>query len=168
MRRKWSTRKDISRETDEQWSMISGQCSLTTALHRRPHRLLRVRIDFGIRLEIGLAVHPLVEARAFKTPAIAQLEGGNETFGGVLGEGVRRDTKVVGSLANIHHFANFRHKQIGAGSGVAHNSPPERRWAPGARFRLTKPVLLYITRFHLSLQGFLGSCGKFMGFPISS
>src|ERR1700733_2307746 len=103
--------------------LIPEPCSLL--LQCGPHRLLLVGIELCVgRMDIRLPIHPFVEARALEAPPVAQLEGWNETFRGEFVEGVGRNTKVVRVRANIHDLANFRNKQIGAGSGVTHNSPP--------------------------------------------
>lgn len=95
-------------------------------LHRRLDRLLLVRIDLGFGgVEVGLPVHPLVEAGALEAPTIAQLECRNETLRGVLVQSVGRDAKVVRCLADIHYFADFGNQQVGAGCGAAHDCLPE-------------------------------------------
>jgi len=100
-------------------------------LHRGLDGLFHLWVDFG-GCGVGLAVHPLVEAGALEAPAIAEFEGGDEAFGGVLVKGVRRNTEVVGGLADIHDLANFRDKKIGAEGGVAHDGYPRQDSGDGS------------------------------------
>src|SRR4051812_19479115 len=88
--------------------------------HRWAHRFLLIGIDFG-GLPLRLAIHPLVEAGPFEAPAVAEFEGGHESFGGVLVESVGRDAKVIRRLANVHDFPDFRNEQVGTSRHVAHD-----------------------------------------------
>ena len=84
-----------------------------TRLYSGLDRLFHIRVDFSCS-GVRLTVHPLVEAAAFEAPAIAELESWNEAFGGVLVEGIGRDSAVIGGLADVHDFPDFGDKKIGA------------------------------------------------------
>src|ERR1700677_1024830 len=134
-------------------------------LNCRSNRLLLLRINLRLRrVHVRLPVHPLVQPRALEAPAIPQLECRHKSLRRILVERIRRDAQVVRGLADIHDLAHFGDKKIGTGRGHAHGKPPEGRTA-SAEIPADLPVVLYITRFHLSVQGFSGSCRKFKGFP---
>ena len=88
-------------------------------LESGPYRLLLLWIGIG-GMEVGLAVHPLVEAGALEAPTVAQLEGGDKALGGVLLKRVGRDAQVVRGLANVHDLAHLGDQQVRAVSGAAH------------------------------------------------
>ena len=98
---------------------------LSLPLHRRLYGLFHVGVDFGGG-GVGLAVHPLVEAAALEAPAVPEFEGGDEALRGVFVEGVGRDSEVVGGLADVHDFADFGDKKVGAESGIAHDGYPRQ------------------------------------------
>src|SRR5271157_59781 len=123
-----------------------------------------MRVEFGVGgLEVGLAVHPLVQPRALEAPAVAQLESGHEALRGVLVERVGGDAEVLRGLANVHDLAHLRDQQVGTDGGAAHDCLLKSRVVPG-KIPALLPVVLYITRFHPSVQGFSGSYRKLIGF----
>lgn len=82
---------------------------LIPAPHRAhsPHRLFLPGTYHpwrGLIADARLAVHPFVEPRAAKAPAIAQFEGGNERIGRVFVKRIGADAQVIRSLPDIHYF----------------------------------------------------------------
>lgn len=80
-------------------------------LHRRLDGLFHIGVDFGGG-RVGLAVHPFVQPAALETPAVSELESRDEALGRILIQGVGRDAKIVGGLADVHDFANFGDKKV--------------------------------------------------------
>src|SRR6202453_2913251 len=133
-------------------------------LNCRSNRLLLLRINLRLRrVHVRLPVHPLVQPRALEAPAIPQLECRHKSLRRILVERIRRYAQVVRGLANIHDLAHFGDKKVGTGRGHSHSKPPEGRTA-SAEIPADLPVVLYITRFYPSVQGFSGSYRKFTGF----
>src|SRR5215475_4364025 len=58
---------------------------------------------------LALSFHPAVQQILLKSPAIAQLEGGNAPIAKIFVEGIRGDTQILGGLAQCHHFLESFH-----------------------------------------------------------
>src|ERR1700692_3550201 len=130
-------------------------------LHRRADRFLLLGVDLRTAaLDVGLAVHPFVEARALEAPAIAQLEGGHKPLRRVFVECIGRDAQILGGLPNVHDFAHFRDKKVRS-RRVPHYLPPNWKMISESDLR-RMPVSLVITRFYRELQGI---SGDFLLFP---
>jgi len=68
--------------------------------------LMRLRLARMSSLR-GLLVHPFVQPRPLKTPAIAKLERGYETVRSIFVKCVGTYAEIVRSHTNIHDFANL-------------------------------------------------------------
>ena len=84
-----------------------------------------VRVDLR-GLQLRLTVHPLIKTRALEAPAIAKLECRNKAVRSILVERIWRDAEVVGSLPDVHYFADFRDKKVVSNGDIAHMSYPVR------------------------------------------
>src|SRR5271165_1067675 len=125
----------------------------------RAHRLLLAGARSLLQLLLdqrsgGLLIHPVVQPRFLEAPAVAELKGGHKSLGGILVEGVRADSEVVGCLADIHHltylYSTHRRRFHGRSS----------RKLVGIRGRGPKPGALCISCFAHHIQELPASMWK--------
>src|SRR5215475_15351007 len=58
---------------------------------------------------LAFAFHPAIQQILLKSPAIAQLEGGNAPITKIFVEGIGGDTQILRCLAQCHHFLESFH-----------------------------------------------------------
>src|SRR5215471_1634018 len=58
---------------------------------------------------LAFSFHPAIQQILFKSPSIAQLEGGNAFIAKVFVEGIRGNTQILRCLAQCHHFLESFH-----------------------------------------------------------
>jgi hypothetical protein len=72
----------------------------------------------------NLFFHPAVQNCLLELPPVAQLERGDLGFVNVAIKRVRRNAQVLGSLADVHHFARFNRQGLHPKAPEAHRPAP--------------------------------------------